>query len=200
MTEHPELLGKAAFARQVLKRSPSYVTALLQAGRLVMVGEGKHAQVRVAESLARIAATSGARDDVAARHAENAGSDMPVGPVSPENAPAASVSNLVDLRERRAEAELRRTLALADQEEMAAAKARGDLIAREDVDGAMKFTGATVRGLLDVLPDQLAPILAPVTSLDEIHAILVDHCRNVLEQLGQAIAAQKDQLARGAKA
>lgn len=194
MTEQPELLGKADFARLVLKRSPSYVTALLQDGRLVIEGEGKHAKVRVAESLARIAATRGGRDDVAARHAANAGSEIPEAQPSPENAPTAAGEVAVTLRERRAEADLRRTTALAQQEEMVAAKMRGDLVAREDVDTAMKIVGTSVRGLLDVLPDQLAPVLAPVSDLDEIHAILVDHCRNVLERLGQSIHAQREQL------
>lgn len=194
MTEQT-LMGKKEFAAHI-KRSPAYVTSLIKAGRLVLDGSGVHAKVKVAESLALIANTRGARDDVAARHAENAGAAMPEARPGAENAPEPAGDLAVTLRERRAEAELRRTLAVASQEEMTAAKMRGDLIAREDVDGAMKFTGATVRGLLDVLPDQLAPVLAPVTNLDEIHAILVDHCRNVLEQLGQAIQAQKDQLSR----
>lgn len=193
-------MGKADFARKVLKRSPSYVTALLQAGRLVLAGEGIHAQVRVAESLERIANTRGGRDDVAARHAANAGAEIPEAQRGAENAPAAPSGELATLREQRAEAEMRRTRALAEQEEMAAARMRGDLIAREDVDAAMKFVGATVRGILEVLPDQTAPLVAPVTSLDEVHAILQDQMRNAAEQLGAAIARQKDELEKGAKA
>lgn len=199
-TNWPRTLGKADFARQVLKRSPSYVTELLAAGRLVMEGSGRHARVVVAESIARIANTKGARDDVAARHAENAGSAMPEAQRGGENAPEPPTELAVTLRERRAEAELRKTLAQAEQEEMAAAKARGDLIAREDVDAAMKFVGATLRSLLEVMPDQTAPLVAPVTSLDEVHAILQDQARNLAEQFGAAIARQKDELQKGAKA
>lgn len=199
-TNWPRTLGKADFARQVLKRSPSYVTELLAAGRLVMEGSGRHARVVVAESIARIANTKGARDDVAARHAENAGSAMPEPQRGGENAPEGSTERAVTLRERRAEAELRKTLAQAAQEEMAAAKMRGDLIAREDVDAAMKFVGATLRSLLEVMPDQTAPLVAPVTSLDEVHAILQDQARNLAEQFGAAIARQKAELEKGVRA
>lgn len=201
MTEHPELLGKADFARLVLKRSPSYVTALLQDGRLVMAGEGKHAKVRVAESLARIEATRGARDDVAARHAANAGAEVPLPPPGSENRPAAPPGDPweQDWRGNRAESEARKSKAQADQEEMKAAQMRGDLIAREDVDAAMRALGAAIRAALDVLPDQAAPVVAPVTALDEVHAILTDAKNNVLERFGQEVKRQQDELAKAGK-
>lgn len=189
-------MGKKDFAAHI-GRSPSYVTSLIKAGRLVLDGSGVHAKVKVAESLALIANTQGARDDVAARHAFERGADG-LGPQpGPEIAPTGSGELAVTLRERRAEEELRRTRALADQEEMTAAKMRGDLIAREDVDAAMKFVGATLRSLLEVMPDQLAPIVAPLTALDEVHAALQDHCRDIQERFGAAIARQKDEIAKG---
>lgn len=199
----PDLMGKADFAR-FISRSPSYVTALLKEGRLVMEGAGRGAKVRVAESLKKIAATRGARDDVAARWAEMAGSEVPEAAGAPKAPPApsgeAGAADLVaDLREERARAELRRTRALADQEEMAAAKMRGELIAREDVDAFCKAIGAAFRAALDVLPDQVAPIVAPVTALDECHAILTDARNNALERLGQEIARRRDELEKGAR-
>jgi len=87
-------------------------------------------------------------------------------------------------------AESRRVAALADKEEMERDRLAGDLIAREDVDAAMKFIGASVRGLLDVFPDQVAPLVAPVASMDECHALLTENCRNVLVGLGDAIKRQ----------
>lgn len=202
MKESPDLLSKSAFAR-FINRKPSYVTSLLREGRLVMEGAGRGAKVRVKESLAKMAATRGARDDVAARWAEMAGSEVPEAAGAPETPPAASggpvVADLVaDLREERARAELRRTKALADQEEMAAGKMRGELIAREDVDAFCKAIGAAFRAALDVLPDQVAPIVAPVTALDECHAILTDARNNALERLGHEIARRRDELVKGA--
>jgi hypothetical protein len=64
----------------------------------------------------------------------------------------------------------------------------------------MKFVGATLRSLLEVMPDQTAPLVAPVTSLDEVHAILQDRARNIAEQFGAAIARQKAELEKGVKA
>lgn len=61
-TTHPATCSQADFAR-ILERGRSYVTALKNEGRLVMTEDG---QVRVAESLERIKATSGAPERAAA--------------------------------------------------------------------------------------------------------------------------------------
>lgn len=203
MTESPDLLSKSAFAR-FINRKPSYVTSLLREGRLVMEGAGRGAKVRVKESLAKMAATRGARDDVAARWAEMAGSEVPEAAGAPETPPAASggavVADLVaDLREERARAELRRAKAVADQEEMAAAKMRGELVAWQDVVAAMSRTGAAIRAASAVMPDQVAPLVAPVNSMDECHAILTDARNNLLERFDQEMQRQQEDLAKGAK-
>lgn len=201
MTELPELLGKAAFAR-FINRQASYVTALLNDGRLVMEGQGIHAKVRVRESLARMAATKGAREDVAARWAEMAGSAVPEAS-APAGAPPAGSGEagdvVSDLREERARAELRKTRAQAEQEEMASAKMRGELIARDDVDAAMRALGAAIRAAADVLPDQVAPVVAPVTALDECHALLTDAKNNLLERFDQEVRRRQEELAKGVK-
>lgn len=198
MTNTPETLGKAEFAK-FIGRSPSYVTALRKAGRLAMTEGGR---VRVAESLRLMLETKGIRDDVAARWAALAGMEIPTAPREAQDAPVGALGDGGDvvLRRSRAESEARRAAALADQEEMNRDKMAGNLIAREDVDAAMRFLGAAVRSALDVFPDQVAPLVAPVTSLDEAHALLVDACRNSLDGIGQALARQKDELAKGAKA
>ena len=73
---------------------------------------------------------------------------------------------------------------------MKAAQMAGNLIAREDVDAAMKFLGASVRAAMDVFPDQTAPVLCAVTDLNETHAVLTEACRNVLHDIGVAIERQ----------
>ena len=51
-----------------------------------------------------------------------------------------------------------------------------------------------MRSLLDVLPDQTAPLVAPVTDPDECHALLIDACRDVLTRLGEAVSREKARL------
>ena len=46
---------------------------------------------------------------------------------------------------------------------------------------------------LDVLADQLAPIIVAVSDLDEVHALLAEHCRSIL-------AAVADDMRRAATA
>lgn len=65
--------SKAAFARR-LGVNKSTITRAAEAGRLVLTPRG---QVEVEKSLERWHATKGARSDVAARHAENRGADIP---------------------------------------------------------------------------------------------------------------------------
>ena len=65
--------SKAAFARR-LGVNKSTVTRAAEAGRIVLTPRG---QVEVEKSLERWHATKGARSDVAARHAEKRGADIP---------------------------------------------------------------------------------------------------------------------------
>lgn len=77
--------SKAAFARR-LGVNRSTITRAAEAGRLVLTARG---QVEVEKSLERWHATKGARSDVAARHAENRGADIPEAAPVEKNAPKA---------------------------------------------------------------------------------------------------------------
>ena len=200
MTEEtplPAVMSKSAFAAH-LGLAPSYITALAKAGRLVLDGEGRTARVKVGESLALIEATQSGRFDVARRHAAarrrgaNAGQGEAQVRSTPENAPKRD-SESPD-PERLVDAKTRKESAQADQEEMKAAQMAGNLIAREDVDAAMKFLGASVRAAMDVFPDQTAPVLCAVTDLNETHAALTEACRNVLHDIVAAIDRQLYQM------
>lgn len=185
-------------ARQGWHRST--VTRLKQDGRLVMQG----ARVNAAASLARIEETGGMRFDVAERHAaqraQQAGQKPAAAPSAGSGegegqgagAIAAQATETV-AGERRSDAQARKESALADLAEMDVKQKRGELIPKPDVDAALRSFGASVRAKLDVLPDQLAPILVAVADLDEIHALLAEHCRGILsavaDDLGRAATA-----------
>ena len=194
------LLGKKAFADH-LGLAPSYVTALIKAGRVVLEGEGRTAKVKVAETMALIESTSAGRFDVARRHAaarlgrEKNAPVMEVLRSTPENA-GKRESDSPD-SERLVDAKTRKESAQADQEEMKAAQMAGNLIAREDVDAAMRFLGASVRAAMEVFPDQTAPIVCAVSDLNETHAVLTDACRNVLADIGAAIERQQAAMMKG---
>lgn len=192
-----QLMKQAAFARSQ-KWNKSTVTRLKQAGRLVMVG----GLVDVVASLARIEETGGMRDDVAERHAtarakKTAATGRETGGECQRTGEAAKTAPATDpdpaRGETRADAQARKEAALADLAEMEVAQKRGELIPKDDVDTALRSLGASVRAKLDVLPDQLAPILVAVTDLDEIHALLAEHCRGVL-------SAVADDMKRAAEA
>jgi hypothetical protein len=199
-TAKPHALTQAEFARlQGWNRST--VTRLKQAGRLVLDG---HGHVDVAASLDRIRETGGMRFDVAERHAaqrdgngpekigaggtagQGGGADKGAGSIA---APAPDGA----LGERRSDAQARKESALADMAEMDVKQKRGELIPKSDVDLALRSFAASVRARLDVLPDQLAPLVSPVTDLDEIHALLAEHCRSILsavaDDMGRAATA-----------
>lgn len=192
-----QLLKQAAFAK-AQGWHKSTVTRLKQAGRLVMVG----GRVDVVASLARIEETGGMRDDVAERHAteraqktaatgrEGAGEGRDKGGPA-KTAPATDAD--LPRGETRADAQARKEAALADLAEMEVWQKRGELIPKDDVDLALRSFGASVRAKLDVVADQLAPLLAPVQDLDEVHALLAEHMRGVL-------AAVADEMGRAAMA
>ena len=196
-TTPPATMKKGDFAR-FLGLAPSYITALVKAGRVVTEGEGRGALVKVAESVALIEATQAGRFDVARRHAaarrrgQNEAQGDALVRSTPENAPKRDSESHDP--ERLVDAKTRKESAQADQEEMKAAQMAGNLIAREDVDAAMKFLGASVRAAMDVFPDQTAPVLCAVADLNETHALLTEACRNVLHDIGVAIERQQGQL------
>lgn len=183
------LLTQAQFARHI-KRDKAYVTRLKQKGRLVM----ETGKVDLEKSLALIETTAGARDDVARRHAETRGKESSLIDLHDEEGFKASIK---EAQRNKQLAESRRVMALADQEEMERDRIAGNLIAREDVDAAMKFVGAAIGSLLDVLPDQIAPVVAPTQSLEECRELLADACRNVRVRLGEEIERRKADLRRG---
>lgn len=193
-------LTKSQFA-DYLGVAPSYITALIEAGRVVLDGEGRRARVKVAETIALLESSSGGRFDVARRHAaarrqpQNEGADMPMLRSTAKNAPKRDPESRDD--ERLVDAKTRKESAQADQEEMKAAQMAGNLIARDDVDAAMKFLGAAVRAAMEVFPDQTAPLVCAVSDLNETHAVLTDACRNVLADIGVAIERQQAALQNG---
>jgi hypothetical protein len=193
---------QAEFARLMGVNRSTVTRTWKQAGRLVMDGD----LVDVEASRARIKATADpTRVDVAERHAEYRGQEVGAGdtapavdptPRSPSAAPSApdAVGNSYQA-------------ARAVKEKYAALKAKADyeqqiahLIPREDVDAAMRHLGAAVRSAMDVFPDQTAPLVAPVTSMDEVHSLLSEACRSVLEGIDHALARQQAALAGGSSA
>ena len=195
----PAILTKSEFA-DYLGLVPSYITALVKAGRIVLDGEGRSARVKVAESLALIESTHGGRFDVARRHAaarRRAPSEALASTShQPPKESAAKRDSESPESEKLVDAKTRKESAQADQEEMKAAQMAGNLIARDDVEAAMKFIGAAVRAAMEVFPDQNAPVLCAVTDLNETHALLTEACRNVLLDVGAAVERQREQLAK----
>lgn len=176
---------RAEFARQ-RGVNRSTVTRWIERGQVVLTDDG---QIDVAASEAMLAGTSGARPDVAARHAVGrAGGQAAVPPQVPAGGDADRIGNSYQT-------------ARAVREKYAALRARaeyeqmlGNLLARDDVELAMKSIGAAVRAALDVLPDQTAPLVAPITDLHEVHALISDACRNVLHNLEAQVLRERDNL------
>ena len=193
----PAILTKSEFA-DYLGLVPSYITALVKAGRIVLDGEGRSARVKVAESLAIIESTHGGRFDVARRHAaarRRAPNDALASTTPrPPKENAAKRDSESQESEKLVDAKTRKESAQADQEEMKAAQMAGNLIARDDVEAAMKFIGAAIRAAMEVFPDQNAPVLCAVTDLNETHALLTEACRNVLLDVGAAVERHREQL------
>ena len=175
-----ELVSKREFATRI-GQSPSYVTQLLHDGRLILEGNGRSAKVKVSESLKRIEQTGGGRPDVAARNAR-------------ERANGGASDSGIEDEEIGGNYQVHRAI----KEKYAALTAKaeyetliGNLIPRDDVDSVLRFVGAQVRSLMDVFPDQQAPILCAVSDIHEVQALLTDACRTVLLDIGQAIERQK---------
>ncbi len=205
MTTAATTLGKKEFAAY-LGQAPSHVTKLIKDGRVVLTGQGRTARVKVAESVALMEQTGGSRPDVAQRHSQQRAANAKT---------QQSQGNHTDYAEKiergatvqgdggsdRIGSSYQTARAVKEKYAALTAKAEyetliGNLIPREDVDAVLRFVGAAVRSLMDVYPDQNAPVLCAVSDIHEVHAHLTDACREVLAQLGAAIERQKQTIAK----
>lgn len=178
---------KSAFAKRIGK-TPQYVTKLIDEGRVVLEGEGRKAKVKVAESLELYEATKGHRDDVAARHEEGRQAPAPQTPAQGE-----SDQSMAQAKRVKAVSEARRMAAVADQEEMARDKLAGALVSREDVDFVMRDFGATFRSLMENLADRLAPVVFPLTTLDETHAAINDIADELQQEMAETLKRRAEE-------
>jgi hypothetical protein len=111
-------------------------------------------------------------------------------PPAAADPPAGDERTLEAWRELRVKSEARRLQAQADTAEIERDRLAGRLMDVEDVDRAARDLGAAVRAAMDNYPDQVAPLVAPVAELDQVHQILAEQCRNVLQHVVELIERQ----------
>ena len=221
-----ERLTQAAFARHIGVHR-SHVTRLRQAGRLAMDGKhvlvdasiariaqtaGNRDDVvaRHAEARGRPvpAPAGGAGATIAAPDSPQPQPEAKIAPAAPDSIPAdllaaagepgiITLSALDQAREAKILAESRRVQALANREELELARARGEVIAREECEIAFRSVGAAIRGLVEQLPDQVAPLVAPAGTIDECHSILAQAGRDLLVRFAETCERQRDALKGG---
>lgn len=188
MTGHPNDPSYASYSESLsafaarIKRTPSYITRLKQAGRLVLTDDGS---VLVEASLKRIQETADPnRTDVRQRWDKYRAQPPEEGEEGDDEADDASASHNGPTFQ----AERRRKMrADADLAEMERDRLAGLLVKTAAVRAAGTEAGTVIRAALENLPDQLAPMLAPITDEEKLRAFLADHMESVLAELAQRI-------------
>lgn len=160
----------------------STVKRWADAGRLVMV-DGK---VDVEASLALLGGTQAGRQDVTDRHAQEAAEKATAGRTAPDVPQPADLS-MEKARRVRAVAEARIKAAEAEIREMERDRTAGKLIDKEVVDFVLNDFGATLRSAMENFAGRIAPIVYPLTTLEETHAALDEAAEAVLEAIADAM-------------
>ena len=172
-------MTRKAFAGR-LGVSPSYITKLGQAGRLVFTENGRH--VLVEASLQRIEDTRDpARDDVASRHAKNRdkkNNETPAGDQKPDK------TNATYTASRAVKEHYSAQTAKVEHEKLV-----GTLCETGAVHHAAGEAGTITRAVFENLADQIAPILAAESSEERIHALLVEQIEQALHDVADRTAA-----------
>lgn len=205
------LLTQSEFAKQQGWQR-SYVTQLKAAGRLVIV-DGK---VDVARSLDLIARTADPnRDDVARRHAAkraaSAKTSVGTGVESGEgkkSAPAPGFESAAASEgqddDDKASASYSESRAMKEFYAAQTAKAMyekevlGKLCETDSVTRAGQGLGALLRTKIEGLSDRLAPVLAPIGTVEEAHAVLVEHHEAILNEIADELEKLARAVTRGA--
>jgi len=187
-------MNQAAFARHLGVRK-SYITALKQAGRLVMSDDGKLVDVEASEARIKATAEPG-HAGVAERHAkQRAGQPAAVdGEKTPktesEEEPPADAGT-PDYQKARA----RRETANAELAEMESATRAGQLMETALVLAAVADAGATLRTHLATLPAILAPQLATLNDENQVRLLLEDHIEQALGELAERMGKMAKEVA-----
>jgi len=184
---------QSAFARRI-GRAKSWITQLKEAGRLVM--DNERGLVDVEASIARIRETENpARAGVAERHAEER---------KREDAPAVNASQpgsptppppMEKIGQQYKYWQAVKMKADAEQAQMDRDRKANDLVPRDAANFAMDDLSAGVRGRLENIPDRWAPVLAPLSTLDELRAALIEMVEDELRALAEQQRKRADELA-----
>lgn len=86
-----------------------------------------------------------------------------------------------------AQARARKESALASMAELRLAQTQRDLIPKEDVDFVLNDYGSTLRGLMERLPDRLAPIILPMNDMESINAAIAEAANEILLELSNTM-------------
>ena len=177
-------MNQAAFARHLGVRK-SYITALKQAGRLVMTDDGKLVDVEASESRIKATAEPG-HARVAARHAKKR--DGQPAAVDPEKTPKTegdedppADAGTPDYQKARA----RRETANAELAEMESATRAGQLMETALVLAAVADAGTVFRTTLDSRRVLLVSQLAMMADEAEIRLFLEEQDEHLLRELSE---------------
>lgn len=172
----PKKMTRKDFA-QLNGWSPSYVTKLSQAGRLVFTDNNK--LVLVKASLAKIKETADPnRDDVAARHKKN----------------RAKPTTKQTGKQKKVNASYSESRAVKEFYASETAKIEHEKLIGKLCDTASALhtggeAGTIVRALLENLPDQLAPVLAVESEENKVHALMVEYVEQLLHDIADRLNA-----------
>ena len=161
----------------------STVKRWADAGRIVMVGD----KVDVEASLAQLGGTQGGRADVSDRHSQEATEKATTGRTAPDAPQPAADLSMEKARRVRAVAEARIKAAEAEIREMERDRTAGRLIDKEVVDFVLNDFGATLRSAMENFAGRIAPVVYPLTTLEETHAALEEAAESVLEAISDAM-------------
>jgi len=164
---------------------PSYVTALRQAGRLVLTPDGS--RVLVAESRARIEETRDpSKAGVAARHAAAREAQVPSPPVGldrDEDADEEAAGERPESPFQTNRAERERWLALSAKRDYEVSM--GKLMLASEVESAVANAATSFRKAMERLPHLVAPQLAALNDEHAVRELLATEIEHALRDLAR---------------
>lgn len=174
---------RAAFARR-LGVNRGTVTRWGQAGRLVFSIDNK---VLIAESIARLDATKGARSDVSDRHAQQRGKSIPAPDTTPqESEPSSPIDGSGD---QRAEFKRRTIQAQTQAAKIEIALEEGLRLPLDLLRNESQAIGGGIRQAIERLVDEAAPRIAATNCHTDRRQIIGDAVRDAKRSIIAEIRA-----------
>jgi phage terminase Nu1 subunit (DNA packaging protein) len=168
--------------------TPQHITRLVRDQRVIIDKESNRVNVEASiDKLQQTRKLDGAATAQHLRWADRGVASLGGNEAADELTTMEIAAKQASLRKLQAQAEL--TELQRDKEQIARDRERGLSVYKADIDRDLRNVASVIIGALDILPDRLAPVVAPISDQHEVRVLIEEAKQDVLQTINQNLSA-----------